>query len=689
MDAPTKMTPVVLGMVKLKRSRMIATFCELRCGSGYSRASMANREPSSPGSDALGPRVDAILLTFEMHEGETLLRAPLSTIEPPRSDAEAARLHGSLLDAAPRSSHVRLESVLGEGGMGVVYLAEQESLRRKVAVKTVRADARSPASVARLLQEAWVIGQLEHPNILPVYDISESDSGEPLIVLKRIDGVEWGQLMNDAAAVATRFRALDLLEWNLDVMARVCDAVHFAHARGFIHRDLKPENVLIGELGEVYVADWGIAVSTRDDHGMVPHARHAKEIAGTPAYMAPEMLGGEVSRISEKTDVYLLGGILHEILIGHPPHRGTDLREMITSILTDARPLPESVPPALRAIIARALASDPDARFESPLQLRLALEGYRRHRGSERIAARALERLTELETCLAQADGGHAQEQRIHGLVSECRFGFREALAQWPDNETARVGLRRTLTVIVGHLVTTGDSKGARAHLSELDVPDAELRARVSAAEAEQAARAGRIRALEKDHDQRTGMRTRTFVAVVSGAVWTLAPIVGGELLGPALGHPRPTYGLLYALPAVCLVVFIAVILWARESLMATALNRRLGLTPIALLALQPGLVYIGQRYGLDTDVVLTLSFACWTTTATVLAIALHPQLALTAVGYGLVTVLSLHFPEYNLRLAAFGNVVLTLNLVWMGQPVLREDLERLRAPGRSTSAPD
>jgi serine/threonine protein kinase len=299
---------------------------------------MADGEPTFPGSDSLGPRVDAFLHTLEMNEEVTLVRAPLSTIEPPRPDTDAARKEGSLLDAAPRSSRVRLESLLGEGGMGVVYLAEQESLGRKVAVKKVRAESRSPTSVTRLLQEAWVIGQLEHPNIIPVYDISASDSGEPLIVLKRIDGVEWGQLMDDAATVQKRFRAPDLLEWNLDVMARVCDAVHFAHARGFIHRDLKPENVLIGELGEVYVADWGIAVTTRDDQHIVPHARDAKEIAGTPAYMAPEMLGGDVSRIGEKTDVYLLGGILHEILSGHPPHRGKDLREMITSILMDVAP---------------------------------------------------------------------------------------------------------------------------------------------------------------------------------------------------------------------------------------------------------------------------------------------------------------------------------------------------------------
>jgi serine/threonine-protein kinase len=636
----------------------------------------------------LGARVDAFLHTIEMDEDATLVRAPLSTIEPKRPDTDAARKAGALLAAEPRSNAVRLEEVLGEGGMGVVYLAEQESLGRKVAVKQVRAEARSATAVTRLLQEAWVIGQLEHPNILPVYDIATSDEGDPLIVLKRIDGVEWGRLMHDGATVQRRFRAPDLLEWNLDVMARVCDAVHFAHARGFIHRDIKPENVLIGELGEVYLADWGIAVSTRDDQRVVPLARDAKDIAGTPAYMAPEMLGGEVSRVSEKTDVYLLGAVLHELLGGHPPHRGEDLRAMITSILMDVAELPPSVPPALRAITARALAVDPDARFETPLQLRLALEGYLRHRGSELLADRARERLVELEASLARAESAGDEAQEVHGLVSECRFGFREALAQWPENAAARAGLEHTLTLIVAHSARTGDPKAARAYLSELSAPSADLLALVADAEAAQAEREGRLAQLERHHDQRTGMRTRTLFAALLGGLWTITPVVGGEWLAPLMGVDPGSYAPMYAIPTVCLVLLLGLGYWARESMTATPLNRRFFLSIVALLAMQPGLLYLAQHNGLSLDAAYPFLFAYWASLACMTAISLDANLAPIAVTYAAAAVLSVHYPQHNLRIMSAANFAFMLTLVRMGLPVLREDHERRLEARRSTQPP-
>ncbi|MCB9628764.1 MAG: serine/threonine protein kinase [Sandaracinaceae bacterium] len=648
---------------------------------------MADPDSTLDGSSAAPERnVDAFLHTLEMTEDATLVRAPLSTIEPKRPDTDAARKAGALLAAEPRSTRVRIEQLLGEGGMGVVYLAEQESLGRKVAVKQVRADARSPTSITRLLQEAWVIGQLEHPNILPVYDIAASDDGDPLIVLKRIEGVEWGQLMHDGPTVQRRFRAPDLLEWNLDVMARVCDAVHFAHSRGFIHRDIKPENVLIGELGEVYLADWGIAVSTRDDQRIVPHARDAKDIAGTPAYMAPEMLGGEVSRISEKTDVYLLGGVLFELLGGHPPHQGKDLREMITSILMDVRELPDTVPAALRAITARALAVDPDARFESPLQLRLALEGYLRHRGSERIAARALERLAELEVCLGSAQAAPEDAQQLHGLVSECRFGFREALAQWPENNAARAGLQRTLELVVAHAARNGDPKAARAYLSELDSPGAELVALVAAAEAELAEREGRLAELEKHHDLRTGMRTRTLFAAILGGLWTAAPILGGAIVAPAVGYDMNSYTPLYVVPTGCLFLVLGLGYWARESMTATPLNLRFFLSIVALLVLQPGLLYIAQSNGLPLSVTFSLLFAYWTSLSCMAAITMHAHLSPMVVGYGVATALSLHYPDHDLWIMSGGNFVFMLTLLYMGLPVLREDHERRAQQRRATT---
>ena len=130
-----------------------------------------------------------------------------------------------------------------------------------------------------------------------------------------------------------------------------------------IHRDLKPDNVLIGSFGEVLLADWGIAVSLHTDpSGRLPHARESREIAGTPAYMAPEMLGGAVG---ERTDVYLLGAILHEILVGRPPHGGDGLAAMMISIVLSEPRYPDDVPAELAAIAARAMRPSAEERYAS------------------------------------------------------------------------------------------------------------------------------------------------------------------------------------------------------------------------------------------------------------------------------------------------------------------------------------
>src|SRR5689334_21645835 len=126
--------------------------------------------------------------------------------------------------------------------------------------------------------------------------------------------------MRDGNAARERYGADDLLEYNLSILVQLCSAVSLAHERGVLHRDLKPENVMIGRFGEVYLVDWGIAVSlTADLQGRLPLAAEQNEIAGTPCYMAPEMLGA-LGKLSERTDVYLLGAILHENLSGEPPH---------------------------------------------------------------------------------------------------------------------------------------------------------------------------------------------------------------------------------------------------------------------------------------------------------------------------------------------------------------------------------
>ncbi|HTM20603.1 MAG TPA: serine/threonine-protein kinase, partial [Kofleriaceae bacterium] len=360
------------------------------------------------------------LETVPAEEAATLAQRPSSTIVPaPAQDTGGQRALAVLERLASGAASLQAVETIGQGGMGVVRLADQVALGRRVAVKTLRSDRRGDAAALDLLREAWVTGSLEHPNVVPVYDIGLDEQGSPQIVLKRISGHAWSELISDAERVAELFGTEDLLAWNLDILGQVLNAVRFAHSRGIIHRDLKPDNVMIGDFGEVYLLDWGIALSLRDDGtGRLPLASAAREMAGTPAYMAPEMLGnGTGVPLSERTDIYLSGSILYEMLTGRAPHDGTTALAVVSSVVKSCPDMPDDAPAELVRICRRAMDPDPDGRFENAEQLRLALRGYLQHRGSERLAAHAQQRVAELAAAAAAPDAGDpVKRQELYKL---------------------------------------------------------------------------------------------------------------------------------------------------------------------------------------------------------------------------------------------------------------------------------
>ncbi|MCX5741363.1 MAG: serine/threonine-protein kinase, partial [Proteobacteria bacterium] len=411
---------------------------------------------------------------------ETIADAPRSTIIPEvghstagtRAMAVLSELSGGALAGTGK---LALGDIIGQGGMGVIRAAEQVALGRTVAVKTLKPDRRDPSAALDLLREAWVTGSLEHPNIVPVHFLELDEHGMPVIVLKRIAGSEWSSLYNDPGAVATRFGKHDLLAWNLDILLDVLNALRFAHSRGIVHRDLKPSNVMIGDFGEVYLLDWGIAVSLTDDgSGRIALATDATSPAGTPCYMAPEMLGN-AGPITAQTDVYLAGAVLFELISGKPPHEGDSAAEVIASIMTSQPRLPDGVPGELAAICARAMERDPTRRFPSVGALRKAIQTYLEHRGSSTIAARAQTRLDELVGLLALvAPGAHADgnvNDAAYRLFGACRFGFHEALSVWPENPDARAGLVRATCVVAEYELASANPEAAIALLR--DVADA------------------------------------------------------------------------------------------------------------------------------------------------------------------------------------------------------------------------
>ena len=220
----------------------------------------------------------------------------------------------ALDDGTESTPELALEGVLGEGGRGEVRLAQQLSLRRQVAVKSLKG-VRAPGLTQELLREARITGGLEHPNIVPVYALGRDAQNRVMLVMRKVNGAPWGRLLREQGPARTDAD----LERQLEIFRQVCHAVEFAHSQGIVHRDLKPDNVMIGGFGEVVVLDWGLAASLDGDAAReLPRAADLRGLAGTPSYMAPELVRGEGGEVGRWTDVYLLGATLHEIVMGAP-----------------------------------------------------------------------------------------------------------------------------------------------------------------------------------------------------------------------------------------------------------------------------------------------------------------------------------------------------------------------------------
>jgi eukaryotic-like serine/threonine-protein kinase len=366
---------------------------------------------------------------------ESPMVEPVSSRELPRISVDLPGTLSSL--PAPSlplrtSSDLEVLATLGEGGMGRVFLARQHSLDREVAIKTVR-DRASDRERAALVAEGSVTGRLEHPSIIPVHALGTEEEGRPVLVMKRVDGVAWSVLLGEAAHPMWQGRGgdeHDRLDAHLEILTQVCNAAHFAHSQGIVHRDIKPDNVLIGRYGEVYLADWGIA--TRVDR------TQQQPLCGTPAYMSPEMVvGGEVDA---RTDVYLLGAVLHHVLMNRPRHLGNDVRTvLLAAARSEPFDYPPSVPSELATLANESTAVNPARRPESAEIFRRRIADYLHHKTSVALASSASERLAKLRTTIGGAESAEGDAERAFDvLAAETRFAASQALEAWSDNEVAR-----------------------------------------------------------------------------------------------------------------------------------------------------------------------------------------------------------------------------------------------------------
>jgi len=339
------------------------------------------RRGETPRPEEYGPRfrsLDATWITRAVASGEaestwdhvaTCSEAPTVDVSDNRSAAAPA-------PAARRLGDYELLEELARGGMGVVYKARQISLNRVVAVKMILAgQLASPGEVQRFRLEAENAAGLDHPHIVPIYEIGEH-AGQHYYSMKLIEGgslaEQVGRFVGDPRGAAR-------------LVATVAEAVHHAHQCGILHRDLKPGNILLDGRGRPLVTDFGLAKRVAGDAGQT----QSGVVCGTPSYMAPEQAAGQAKRLTTAADVYALGAILYELLTGVPPFKAeTHLATMMQVLNSEPAPpsrLRPKVPRDLETICLKCLRKDRGERYATVKEL---VDDLRRFQAGEPIQAR-------------------------------------------------------------------------------------------------------------------------------------------------------------------------------------------------------------------------------------------------------------------------------------------------------------
>lgn len=333
-------------------------------------------------------------------DGQELPSVPWfdDSTQAPTQDGATEPYHAARTDAPPEptgagdarrppdSLRARLldRGLIARGGMSMIRRVFDRDILRQVALKVLLPEVRLVKGSSLLLDEARVTGQLEHPNIVPLYDLCFDPKGAPVFTMKLVDGCTFTHWLHDQRKQLAGRR----LQEALQVFLKVCDAVSFAHSRGVIHRDLKPDNIMVGSHGQVYVMDWGCALVVGAGEGQVTLGRPPRSgaleqrgvVVGTAAYMAPEQAQGLIDDIDARADVFSLGAILYQILTGSPPHAAStsgDALELARrgEVVPPAERAPgAALPEGLCRIAMTALAASPDRRYASVADLKADVE---------------------------------------------------------------------------------------------------------------------------------------------------------------------------------------------------------------------------------------------------------------------------------------------------------------------------
>ena len=354
---------------------------------------------------------------------ETNLQIRRRDVSTPRHDPEAP-------------SDYRLVRLLGKGGMGNVFVAKQASLDRLIALKVIKPlddDKRNKLKKQgrltkveqerrhQFLSEAVVTGDLDHPNIVPIYDIAVAGDDTLFYAMKRVVGTPWSKVIHEKS-----------LDENLDILLKVADAIGFAHTRSVVHRDIKPENVMLGDFGVVLVMDWGLALA-KPEFEKIDSIAHTAGLGGTPAFMAPEMAKGPIQRIGPASDIYLLGATLFMIITGKAPHQAESVSKCIKAVaVNEIAEVDQKHRGELMNIALKAMATNPTDRYSNIAGFQKAIREYRSHSESISLAAIADR---NLKAAIAKSDYEH---------FSRATYGYEQAVSLWGGNQQARNALQET-----------------------------------------------------------------------------------------------------------------------------------------------------------------------------------------------------------------------------------------------------
>ena len=312
---------------------------------------------------ALGSFADTVAGVGDPGPLEKLARVEVAPSSQGKTTARAGKLLGELGD-------YELLEEIGRGGQGVVFRARQKSLNRNVALKVIGLGQwATPAHLKRFRLEAEAAASLDHPYIVPIYEVGEQD-GQCYFSMKFIEGGQLDQVIQQRP-ISVRQAA--------ELIAKVARTVHYAHEHGILHRDIKPGNILLDAKGETHLTDFGLARLVESESTVT----RTLEVLGTPSYMAPEQAAGDNAKLTRATDVYGLGAVLYQLLTGHPPFAGGTTYETIKLLLETEPRQPRLWNPKidrdLSTICLKCLGKDPQRRYSSALALAEDLERWLKH----------------------------------------------------------------------------------------------------------------------------------------------------------------------------------------------------------------------------------------------------------------------------------------------------------------------